>query len=157
MSNTNAATTPALSLQLEWTRITVLLESFPLDLLLLIGRVSVASVFFKSGLTKIASWEVAVQLFQQEYMVPVLPPDVAAMLAATFELGASSLLMAGIFTRLATLPLIGMILVIEVFVYPDAWVDHLMWFTVLLLVLTRGPGVFSLDAVFGRLFGWSRK
>jgi putative oxidoreductase len=136
-----------------WQRATTLLGQFPQDLLLLIARISVASVFLKSGLTKIESWDVAVQLFAQEYMVPVLPPELAATIAATFELGASTLIIAGLFTRLATLPLLGMTFVIEVFVYPDAWVDHLMWATLLLFILTRGPGFFSLDRLAGRLAG----
>ena len=134
-----------------WRRSSSVLEAFPLAILLLIGRVAVASVFLKSGLTKIASWEVALQLFRQEYQVPVLPPEIAALLATSFELGCSALLIVGLFTRLATLPLMGMVFVIEVFVYPDAWSDHLMWFTLLLLVLTRGPGPISLDAVLGGL------
>ena len=134
-----------------WRRASSVLEAFPLAILLLIGRVAVASVFLKSGLTKIASWEVALQLFRQEYQVPVLPPEIAALMATSFELGCSALLIVGLFTRLATLPLMGMVFVIEVFVYPDAWSDHLMWFTLLLLVLTRGPGPISLDAVLGGL------
>ena len=139
-----------------WHRATGLLATFPLALILLIGRISVASVFMKSGITKIQSWDVAVQLFEQEYQLPLLPPELAATLATTFELGCSALLIAGLFTRLATLPLIGMTFVIEVFVYPDAWTDHLMWFTLLLLILTRGPGPLSLDHVLGRLTGFAR-
>ena len=133
-----------------WSRVTAMLGAFPLSLTLLIARVSVASVFLKSGLTKVQSWDVAVQLFEQEYQVPLLPPELAATLAATFELGCSALLIVGLLTRLATLPLIGMVFVIEVFVYPGAWTDHLMWFTLLLLILTRGPGAISLDSLLGR-------
>lgn len=134
-----------------WSRVTGLLGSLPIGFLLLIGRIAVASVFLKSGLNKIESWDVAVQLFRQEYQVPVLSPDLAAALATSFELGCSTLLIVGLLTRLATLPLIGMVFVIEVFVYPEAWTDHLMWFTLLLLVLTRGPGPISLDALLGAL------
>ena len=155
MSISAAQSVPGRGLRAVWARVTDLLGMLPLSLLLLTGRIAVASVFLKSGLTKIQSWDVAVQLFQQEYQVPVLPPELAAAVATTFELGCSSLLIVGLFTRLATLPLIGMVFVIEVFVYPEAWVDHLMWFTLLLFILTRGPGMFSLDAVLGRLV-WSR-
>jgi putative oxidoreductase len=123
----------------------------PLSLILLIGRIAVASVFLKSGLNKIESFEVAVQLFSQEYQVPILSPELAATLATTFELGCSALLIAGLFTRLATLPLIGMVFVIQTFVYPQAWTDHLMWFSILLLVLTRGPGKISFDAMLGKM------
>lgn len=150
----DVTTTPIFtsSLVSTWEWATRLLGAFPQDILLLIARVSVASVFLKSGLTKIESWDVAVQLFEQEYMVPLLPPELAATIAATFELGASTLIILGLFTRLATLPLLGMTFVIEVFVYPDAWVDHLMWATLLLFILTRGPGLFSLDTMVRRVF-----
>ena len=131
-------------------RLTSLLERVPLSLILLTGRIAVASVFLKSGLLKIQSWDVAVQLFRDEYRVPVLPPEIAAELAATFEIGCSVLLIAGLFSRLATLPLIGMVAVIQTFVYPDAWTEHLMWASLLVLILTRGPGAISLDALIGR-------
>ena len=134
-----------------WHRLTRLLDSVPLSLILLMGRIAVASVFLKSGLLKIQSWDVAVQLFRDEYHVPILSPEVAAQLAATFELGCSVLLIVGLATRLATLPLIGMVTVIQTFVYPNAWTDHLMWASLLLLILTRGPGAISLDALIGRL------
>ena len=134
-----------------WHRLTRALDRVPLSLILLIGRVAVGSVFLRSGLLKIQSWDVAVQLFRDEYRVPVLPPEIAAQLAATFELGCSALLMVGLASRLATLPLIGLVAVIQTFVYPDAWTDHLMWASLLLLILTRGPGLISLDALLGYL------
>ena len=133
-----------------WPRLTGLLERLPLALILLTGRITVASVFLKSGLLKLQSWDVAVQLFRDEYRVPVLPPEIAAQLASAFEIGCSVLLIAGLFSRLATLPLIGMVAVIQTFVYPDAWTDHLMWASLLVLILTRGPGAISLDALIGR-------
>ncbi|MEQ1755902.1 MAG: DoxX family protein [Micropepsaceae bacterium] len=134
-----------------WSHVTRLLEVItPLSFILLIGRIAVASVFLKSGLNKIESFEVAVQLFSQEYQVPILSPELAATLATTFELACSALLIVGLFTRLATLPLIGMVFVIQTFVYPQAWTDHLMWVTLLLMLLTRGPGKISLDAIFGK-------
>lgn len=138
-----------------WRRATRLLESVPMSFILLAGRVAVASVFLKSGLLKVQSWEVAVQLFRDEYRVPVLPPEIAAQLATAFEIGCSLLLIAGLASRLATLPLLGMVAVIQTFVYPQAWTDHLMWATLLVLILTRGPGAISLDAVLGRLGGAS--
>ena len=89
------------------------------------------------------------QLFTDEYKVPVLSPEIAAMLATTFELGCSTLLVVGLTTRLATLPLLGMIAVIQLFVYPHAWSEHLTWTSLLLFLLTRGPGPISLDRVVG--------
>ena len=89
------------------------------------------------------------QLFRDEYKVPVLPPEFAAGMAATFELGCSALLIAGLLTRVATLPLLGMIMTIQLFVYPDAWSDHLVWASILLFLLTRGPGSISVDRLIG--------
>ena len=130
-------------------RVRELLGQFPLPLLQLMFRLAVASVFIKAGLTKIASWETTVQLFANEYNVPVLPPELAARMAATFELGCSALLIAGLATRLATLPLLGMIAVIQTFVYPNAYAEHLTWASLLLFLLTRGAGPWSLDRALG--------
>ena len=77
-------------------------------------------IFLKAGLNKVASWELTVQLFADEYRVPVLAPEISARMAATFEIGCSLLLVAGLATRLATLPLLGMIMTIQLFVYPSA-------------------------------------
>ena len=121
----------------------------PLSMLQLLFRLGVASVFMKAGLTKIASWPVTVQLFQDEYKVPVFSPEVAAALATTFELGCSTLLILGLATRVATLPLLGMLFVIQTFVYPGAWSEHLVWGSILLFLLTRGGGTLSLDRAFG--------
>ena len=122
-----------------------ILDRFPLSILQLMFRVAIAAVFWSSGLTKIASWDTTIALFRNEYMVPLLPPEIAAVMSATFELSCSALIVVGLATRLATLPLLGMTFVIEVFVYPEYWSMHLMWATVLLFLLTKGPGIFSLD------------
>ena len=127
------------------------LESLPLALLQLLFRISIAAVFWHSGLVKIASWQTTVVLFRDEYHVPLLPPELAATLAAATELSMPVLLVLGLFTRLATLPLIGMVIVIEVFVYPEDWVEHLTWFSMLLFLLTRGPGPIALDRWLVRL------
>jgi putative oxidoreductase len=89
-------------------------------------------------------------LFQDEYKVPVLPPILAATLATTFEIGCSALLIAGLATRLAALPLFGQILTIQLFVYPQAWHEHLVWGAILLFLLTRGAGAVSLDHLISR-------
>jgi putative oxidoreductase len=125
------------------------LGRFPLSICQLLFRLALAGVFGRAGLTKIASWETTVQLFTDEYKVPVFSPEIAAMLATTFELGCSTLLAVGLATRLATLPLLGMIAVIQLFVYPHAWAEHLTWASLLLFLLTRGPGPISLDHVLG--------
>ena len=132
------------------------LERFPLSVIQLGLRVGLGSVFFNSGLLKLRSWEFAVRLFRDEYKVPVLPPELAAVLAATVELTCPVLLFLGLATRLATLPLLGMVAVIQTFVYPGAWPEHLMWASILVFLLTRGPGSVSVDHVLEhRFFGRS--
>ena len=142
-------TMPVFSVRASVARARDVLGRFPLPVLQLMFRVAVASVFIKAGLTKIASWETTVQLFADEYKVPVLPPDLAATMAATFELGCSALLVLGLATRAATLPLLGMIAVIQTFVYPHAYSEHLTWASLLLFLLTRGAGPWSLDRALG--------
>ncbi len=121
------------------------LERFPMSVLQLLFRISIAAVFWNSGLTKIASWQSTVVLFRDEYRVPVLPPEIAATLAASVELTCPVLLVLGLATRLATLPMLGMTFVIEAFVYPEDWIEHLIWASLLLFILTRGAGAISLD------------
>ena len=129
-----------------------LLSEVPLSLILLATRVAMGFVFFNAGLLKWQSFDFAVKLFANEYRLPLLPPEIAARLAMTVELGAPLLLFAGFATRLATLPLIGMTLVIVTLVYPASWVESLLWGSVLVMILTRGPGVFSLDHLVERWF-----
>ena len=81
--------------------------------------------------------------------MPVLPPEVAAVLGSSVELGCSALLVLGLASRLATLPLLGLILTIQLFVYPDAWSEHLVWGGILIYLLTRGPGAISIDRLIG--------
>jgi putative oxidoreductase len=121
------------------------LERFPLSILQLAMRVGVGAVFFRSGLLKIDSWQFTVQLFRDEYRVPLLDPVLAAQVTTLVELGVPPLLLIGLATRLATLPLLGMIAVIQLLVYPNAWSDHLLWASALVFVLTRGPGALSVD------------
>src|SRR6266702_449364 len=108
------------------------LARFPLSFIQLGMRIGVGMVFFNAGLLKYNSFEFAVKLFEDEYKVPLLDPAVAA--------------------RLAMLPLLGMISVIQIFVYPQAWPDHVLWGSILLFLLTRGPGALSLDHLIERHF-----
>ena len=87
-----------------------------------------------------------------EHILPLLPPELAARLAVMVEIGVPLLLFAWLATRLATLPLIAMTLVIVTFVYPASWVESLLWGRVLVMILTRGPGVISLDHLIERWF-----
>jgi putative oxidoreductase len=104
-----------------------LLERVPRSVHQFLFRLAIASVFLPAGLLKLASSESTIALFQDEYKVPVLAPAVAAVMATTVELACSSLLIVGLATRLATFPLIGQILTIQLFVYPQAWHEHLVW------------------------------
>ena len=132
-----------------------LADKFPSWLLGLIIRVGIADVFWRSGQTKVSGWHVTqstVQLFRDEYKVPLLSPVVAANLASIQEHLFSLLLVIGLASRLSALGLLGMTAVIEIFVYPENWPDHLLWAGALLYVLARGPGELSLDALIRRKF-----
>jgi len=139
----------ALDLLRDW------LARFPLSIIQLAGRIGVGATFFKAGLLKYQSWEFTVRLFQEEYRVPVLDPAVAARMAMVQELTIPILLFLGLATRIATIPLLGMIAVIQIFVYPNAYNEHLVWGSILVLLLTRGPGVFSLDHAIEQ--GWRKR
>jgi putative oxidoreductase len=128
------------------------LERFPLSILQLAMRLGTAAVFFRSGLLKLDSWQFAVLLFRDEYQLPLISPELGAQLATAVELGIPPLLALGLATRLATLPLLGMVAVIQLLVYPNAWSEHLMWGSILLFLLTRGPGHLSIDHVVARRF-----
>lgn len=130
-------------------------DAIPLSIVQLAARVAVAHVFWQSAQTKLASWPVTLQLFAFEYRLPLLPPEVAAPLATAAELTGSVLIFFGLFSRLAALMLLGVVATIQIFVYPDHWAEHLMWASLLLLILARGAGAISLDrlaerTIFGR-------
>jgi len=126
------------------------LERVPLSLVQLVSRLAIAGVFLRAGLQKLAGWETTLALFREEYRVPVLPPELAALIATATEVGGSILILLGLATRMATLPFFGMILTIQLFVFPQAWPEHLTWTAVLLVLLTRGAGVVSVDHLLAR-------
>ncbi len=132
------------------------LGRFPLSIIRLAMRIGVGLVFFKAGLLKYNSWEFAVKLFEDEFRVPVLSPVVAARLTMFNELTWPMLLFLGLATRFATLPLLGMISVIQIFVYPQAWGDHLLWGSILVFLLSRGGGNLSLDHLIERYLAKGR-
>jgi len=127
---------------------------FPLSLLELGMRIAVGATFFRSGMNKFESFETAVELFREEYRLPLLPPEIAAAMGTTVELGAPVLLVLGLFARFGAAALLTMTLVIQFLVYPGNWPEHLMWASILAYVLTRGPGTLSVDRVIAfNLFG----
>ena len=120
-------------------------------------RLMVAEVFFKSGLTKIASWENTIALFENEYSVPLLPPEVAALMGTGGELILPVLLVLGLGSRFAALGLF-VLNIVAVISYPElgeiGLKDHHTWGLLLLVTLLHGPGKLSLDHLIGRrLFG----
>lgn len=134
-------------------RLIALLNAFPLWPVQSFARIGIAAVFYNSASLKLQSWDITLLLFRDEYKVPLLPYELAAKMATTVEMSCAILLFAGLFSRLATLPLFGVIAVIQTFVYPNAWAEHMSWVALLLVVLTRGPGPLSLDYLLTRQFG----
>lgn len=118
-------------------------------------RLWVANVFWKSGLTKIQSWDTTVALFTQEYQVPWLPPETAALLATFIELVFPPLLALGLGARLAAAVLF-LFNIMAVISYPSlnevGVKDHLYWGVLLLVPLLHGPGKLSLDHLLRRRF-----
>lgn len=126
----------------------------PDDLLLLVARLGIAAVFFLSGRTKVERFlsikPSTYDLFASEYALPLLSPHVAAHLATYAEHLFPVLLVLGLFTRSAAFALLAMTTVIEVFVYPDAWPTHLTWAGLLLPLIARGAGKWSIDRLVHR-------
>lgn len=124
------------------------------DVLLLLDRLAIAPVFFLSGRSKVESLftitDGTFELFRSEYALPLLPPVLAAWMATIAEHLFSTMLVLGLGTRIAAFGLLGMTAVIEIFVYPDAWPTHLTWAALLLPLVLRGGGRFSLDALLTR-------
>jgi putative oxidoreductase len=127
-----------------------LLDGVPYTLLALPLRAGVATVFWNSAMAKLANWDTTIELFTEEYKVPLLPPEIAANLALTIELTTPVLLVLGLLTRASALVLLGMTTVIEIFVYPQAWPTHIQWAAMLAVLLCRGAGTLSLDHVVWR-------
>ncbi|WP_292455546.1 DoxX family protein [Methylibium sp.] len=138
------------------------MAAIPESLIALLGRFSIAAVFWNSGQTKVEGFainlvsgtfdigvprlsESAVALFRDEYQLPLLPPELAAWLATIGEHALPVLLLLGLGTRFAALGLLVMTAVIQLLVYPGAYATHGVWAAVLLWLLARGPGRLSVD------------
>jgi putative oxidoreductase len=129
------------------------MAAIPYGFVALITRISIAGVFWQSGQTKVEGFHVtdgAVELFRSEYKLPLIDPVIGAHLAAFAEHFFPVLLVLGLATRLSALALLGMTLVIEIFVYPDAWPTHGTWAACFLLLMMRGAGPVSLDHLIAR-------
>jgi putative oxidoreductase len=132
------------------------LERVPYALLAIPLRVALATVFWNSAMVKLANWDAALDLFRNEYNLPLLPPELAAYMAVSIELSTPVLLILGLATRPAALVLLGMTAVIEIFVYPQAWPTHIQWAAMLLVLLCRGAGTWSVDHLIHRRWGTVR-
>lgn len=129
-------------------RLNALAARLPWDLAALPLRLFPAAVFFASGQTKVDGWRIADStwfLFEQEYALPLIPPAVAAVMAVIAEHLLPALLVLGLATRLAAAGLLGMTLVIQIFVYPEAWPTHGVWAACLIALIVAGPGRLSAD------------
>jgi putative oxidoreductase len=128
-------------------------RALPDAVLLLVARLGIAAIFFLSGRTKVEGvltiTDATYELFRTDYALPFLKPEVAAHVATYSEHLFPILLVLGLFTRPAALALLGMTSVIEIFVYPDAWPTHLSWAGLLLPLIARGGGAWSIDRLIG--------
>ena len=147
-----------------------LFGAIPDSLIAALGRFSIAAVFWKSGQTKVQGFAIdivngefslgmprlsdsVVALFRDEYKLPLLSPELAAPLAAFAEHLFPLLILVGLATRFSALALLVMTLTIQFLVYPDAYPTHGVWAAVLLFLIARGAGVFSLDHLIARRWG----
>ena len=146
---------------------TAMLSRIPDSLIALLGRFSIAAIFWKSGQTKVQGFEVdlvegrfqlgwpalsdsVVALFRDEYRLPLVPPELAALAAAFAEHLFPLLILIGLATRFSALALLVMTATIQLLVYPDAYPTHGVWAAVLLFLVARGPGILSVDHLISR-------
>ena len=147
------------------------LDAIPYSMIALFLRVVAAHPFFVSGQTKIEGPTIGREifgldltmqiptsirgatfaLFADEYKLPFLSPNAAACVTTAMEFVLPLLLLLGLLTRLSALGLLAMTMVIQIFVYPDAWwTAHAYWVALLIVLIARGPGAVSLDRLIFR-------
>jgi putative oxidoreductase len=132
-------------------RLVTLFDRTPYDVPAVLGRFAIAATFWLSGRTKVDGWSIhtvtdkTLFLFQEEYKVPLLSPWLAALLAQSAEHVFPVLIILGLATRFSALALLCMTLVIQLFVYPGAYVMHASWAAILLMLIKFGPGTLSVD------------
>ena len=147
-----------------------LLSRIPDSLIAFLARFALAATFWSSGQTKVQGLRIDIvggefefgwprladsllDLFRDEYRLPLIPPEVAAPMAAVAEHLFPLLLLIGLATRFSALALLAMTAVIQLFVYPDAYALHGTWAAGLLFLAARGGGAFSVDALLVRRCG----
>jgi putative oxidoreductase len=126
------------------------LEAVPYWVLALPLRFGVAWIFWSSAQVKLINWQRTIELFTEEYRLPLLAPQVAASMALSIEIAAPTLLILGLATRFVVVVLLAMTAVIEIFVYPEAWPTHIQWTAMMLVLLCRGAGKLSIDHLVWR-------
>lgn len=136
----------------KYLSVVVLFEKYLFSLLILFMRLHIGKIFFYSGLTKISSWNNSLYLFQYEYKVPFMPYELAAYLSTIVELAAPIFLLVGFMTRLAAIPVLFMVGVIQ-FTYLQLNL-HLYWALLLACMIFYGPGRFSLDYMIYSYWGF---
>ncbi len=147
-----------------------LMSRIPDSFIALIGRFSIAATFWRSGQAKVQGFAMdivegefqlnmprlsdsVIDLFREEYRLPLVSPELAAPITVFAEHLLPLLILMGLATRFSALALLAMTLTLQIFVYPDAYPTHGVWATVLLVLIARGPGVFSLDYLIARRYG----
>jgi len=125
---------------------------------LLVTRLALAGIFWRSGRTKVeeGTWlqlsDVQLFLFESDFSGVPIPPSIAAPMALYAETLFPILLVLGLATRFSAISLLIMTLVIQLFVFPEAWWSvHILWAAMAAILISRGPGLFSLDAIIGKL------
>ena len=118
----------------------------------LTARVALAQVFWSSAQSHLANWDTTMYLFAESFKVPLLPPDLAAYMAVALELVAPPLLITGLATRFVALALFGMTMVIEIFVFPEAWPKHIQWAAMQLMLMGSGGGYLAIDRAVAHWF-----
>jgi putative oxidoreductase len=111
-------------------------------------RFWIAHIFWRAGRVKVKHWDATLSLFKYEYKVPIIPSDIAAYVATTFELVCPILIMLGLMTRFATVPLIFLTITIH-FTYMSSH-EHVYWIFLLVTLLFKGAGPISLDGYITR-------
>jgi len=151
-------------------RVSEAFSAIPYSLIALVGRIAIAGTFWKSGQTKVQGFAIdlfegkielgwpkfadsTVDLFRDEYKLPVLPPELAALAATVAEHVFPVFILLGLATRLSATALLIMTLVIQIFVYPGAWAIHGTWAAVLLMLMSQGAGVISVDRMLSQRYG----
>lgn len=144
-----------------------LMSRIPDAWIALLARFSIAAIFWKSGQTKVQGFAIdivsgefqigwprlsdsVVDLFRDEYKLPLMPPELGAIMAASAEHLFPALILLGLATRFSALALLGMTATIQIFVYPDAYPTHGVWAVVLLFIIAKGPGPLALDHLVAR-------